>query len=107
MVPTDPTASQLAAAQRFDRLGRSARVCANSAFLAALAARKLRSPYAPPTVIRHVQGSSLRDVDGLIGGVEHSALILDIIRFQCDSLVGLYASCNDSRFREKSAYVWI
>ena len=107
MVPTDPAASQLAAAQRFDRLGRSARVCANSAFLAALAARKLRSPNAPPTVIRHVKGSSLRDVDGLIGGVEHSALILDIIRFQCDSLVGLYASCNNSRFREKSAHVWI
>ena len=81
MVPTDPAASQLAAAQRFDRLVRSARVCAYSAFLAALAARKLRSPDAPPAVIRHIKGSPLGDIDGFIGGVEDSALILDIVRF--------------------------
>ena len=95
---TNSATSQLAAAQRFYRCGRSARVVSAGcpAFLASLAARKLRSLDAPPTVIRHVEGSSLRDVDRFIGGIEYAALIFDIVWVQCDALVGLDASCNDS-----------
>ena len=66
VVPADSATPQLAAAQRFYRLSRSTRVCTHPAFLAALAARKLRSPDLPPAVIRYVKGSSLRDVDGLV-----------------------------------------
>ena len=63
----DPATSQLAAAKRFDGLGGPTRlVGADCAFLAAFATRKLRRPDALSTVIRHVKGSSLRDVDRLI-----------------------------------------